>query len=570
MSESLPAADARSAALASALAVESGQNFQVGTAATCGLCGVVGHRTVRCVAHLIPDVVLALPSNKKHRMEELCRRWKRDAAAPASASAASSTPGPTPADEPLDSIPGVGLDVLPSPREAELVFLRTPTPTRLVRAFQHSELLNRHFDSLFITKHQAKSPEEMSEKLVQLCEEWQKQYDASGAKPSPPQAELIASLTAKVAATTAAAAASSASSSDLASTAGAPFSCILRMQSYPKSMRPALLSALSPRILMSPRDFTHVLFVVHTYGKYFFSLEPAELYVLPAHQVASQQQSPPVGKQPAAPGQSLAASSASNAEILSRAFYKMEESFLMDDALRTRITPGCRAIDLGASPGGWSSYLATARECHVLAIDPGVVLCTSERVQHVCKLVEESAAEIRAFVTREQPLDLIVCDMNVRPELACELIHFVCATAPISPTAMLVLTCKETLTGRSKKLVTEAQIGLSDLFADWRSYHLLANGKERTLIGQYRDMTPEAREAFRVERATAEATRKAEWEVTLAAKKAAEAEEEKATGKVSQRTPKVGKKAQKKAAAAAKEGEEAAAAAGASSVAAEP
>ena len=305
---------------------------------------------------------------------------------------------------------------------------------------------------------------------------------------------------------------------------------------------------------MSPRHYTHVLFVVYSYGKYFFSLEPGDLYVLPAHQVASQQKTPPVGKQPAAPGQSLATGPAGNTEILSRAYHKLEESFLMDDALRARITPGCRAIDLGASPGGWSSYLATARGCHVLAIDPGAVLCTSERVQHVAKLVEDSAEEICAFVSKEQPLDLIVCDMNVRPDLACQLIHFVCATAPISPTAMLVLTCKETLTGRSKKLVIDAQVGLSDLFTSWRSYHLLANGKERTLIGQFWEVTEAEREAVRVERTRMEEHSKAKWEETVAMRRATEAAEAEDAGKEGKKTAKVGKK-KKKSVAAAKEDE---------------
>ena len=510
----------------------------VDTAATCDLGGVG-----RCAEHLIPDVVLALRSGKKDRVEELCRRWKRDAAI-SSAESGAAVSSFTDNNRQLDVIPGVGLDVLPSPHEPELVFLRTPTPTRLVRAFLHSDLLHRHFDMLFVTKHQANTPEELSQKLVLLCEEWQKQYVVSGAKFLPVQEELIASLTAKAAAASADSAAAD-HTTMLPPAATAPFSCLPRMQSYPKSMRPGLLAALSPRILMSPRHYTHVLFVVYTSGKYFFSLEPATLYVQPSQQVAAEQKIPPMGKQPAAPGQSLATGSDNNTEILSRAYHKMEESFLMDDALRARIKPGCRAIDLGASPGGWSSYLATARKCRVLAIDPGVVMCTNERVQHVAKLVEDSAEEIRRFATEETPLDLIVCDMNVRPELACQLIHFVCATAPISPTAMLVLTCKETLTGRSQKLVTEAQIRLSHLFTSWRSYHLLSNAKERTLIGQFWKIPEAEREAFEVERLKLEKQNNAEWETIMARKKSAKALQVEGTRKERKGIAKLGKKSRK-------------------------
>lgn len=117
----------------------------------------------------------------------------------------------------------------------------------------------------------------------------------------------------------------------------------------------------------------------------------------------------------------------------------------------------CRAIDIGASPGGWSNYLSLSHSCFVLSVDPGVVHCTSHRVQHVPKLLEHALDEVRSFASAAHPLDLIVCDMNVRPEVAVQLIQLVCETAAISDTAMLVLTCKETMAGRSKKLVQEAQ-----------------------------------------------------------------------------------------------------------------
>lgn len=54
-------------------------SYQIGTAALCRLCGVLGHRSERCISHLLPNVILATPSSKKHRVEELCRRWRIEA-----------------------------------------------------------------------------------------------------------------------------------------------------------------------------------------------------------------------------------------------------------------------------------------------------------------------------------------------------------------------------------------------------------------------------------------------------------------------------------------------------------
>lgn len=171
----------------------------------------------------------------------------------------------------------------------------------------------------------------------------------------------------------------------------------------------------------------------------------------------------------------------------------------------------CRAIDIGSSPGGWSNYLSLSQSCHVLSIDPGMVHCTSPLVRHVPKLIQNSLDEIKEFATADHPLDLIVCDMNVRPEVAVDLIRLVCNEASISPKAMLVLTVKETMVGRSKKLVQDSQAGLAELFGSFRVYHLLSNGKERTLIGDYLNLSKDERELRRLAREKLEAEQLAEW-----------------------------------------------------------
>lgn len=130
-------------------------------------------------------------------------------------------------------------------------------------------------------------------------------------------------------ATTAAATATTDANSD----SNSPLSPILRIQTYPKSIRNDILTKLSPRIQLNPRDYTHVLFVVNMYGKYFFGVESKDLYVLPIHQLTAD--SPPNVTSP--PNNQREVDSS---VVLSRAYHKMEESFLVDEGLAKRIKPG--------------------------------------------------------------------------------------------------------------------------------------------------------------------------------------------------------------------------------------
>ena len=96
----------------------------------------------------------------------------------------------------------------------------------------------------------------------------------------------------------------------------------------------------------------------------------------------------------------------------SRSTLKLEEALLvlLDEDERERwLKPGMRAVDLGASPGGWTWQLVR-RSLHVIAVDNGPMdaeLMASGLVDH-----------LRADGFRYQPrtpVDWMVCDMVEQP-----------------------------------------------------------------------------------------------------------------------------------------------------------
>jgi len=96
----------------------------------------------------------------------------------------------------------------------------------------------------------------------------------------------------------------------------------------------------------------------------------------------------------------------------SRSTLKLEEAFLT--LLNTRqqetlLSPGLTAVDLGASPGGWT-YQFTQREMHVVAVDNGnmdpALLATG--------LVEHRREDGFRFRPRK-PVMWMVCDMVEQP-----------------------------------------------------------------------------------------------------------------------------------------------------------
>lgn len=108
------------------------------------------------------------------------------------------------------------------------------------------------------------------------------------------------------------------------------------------------------------------------------------------------------------------------------------------------------AVDLGAAPGAWTELLAATGAETVFAVDPADLSeqCLAlANVQHVRKRSGDAVADIREGL-RGRGVDIIVCDMNVLPQVCAPCI------APLlpllAPGGYVILTCKFAGNGRER------------------------------------------------------------------------------------------------------------------------
>lgn len=105
-------------------------------------------------------------------------------------------------------------------------------------------------------------------------------------------------------------------------------------------------------------------------------------------------------------------------EAPSRSTLKLAEAILvmLEEQERAQFRPGRRAVDLGASPGGWTWQLAN-RGMKVTAVDNGPM----DKTLMASGLVEHLRADGFTFRPRH-PVDWLVCDMVDKPARVLDLI----------------------------------------------------------------------------------------------------------------------------------------------------
>mmetsp|Transcript_76798 Transcript_76798/g.176198 ORF Transcript_76798/g.176198 Transcript_76798/m.176198 type:complete len:383 (-) Transcript_76798:13-1161(-) len=235
----------------------------------------------------------------------------------------------------------------------------------------------------------------------------------------------------------------------------------LRASCFPKSIEAKLFDAEMLNTLeFDPKKFSHVAHVVYFHGAYWVGVA-SESFAVACSDIA-------------APAH------------VCKAYFKVQEIVLRCDWASSLV--GGVAADIGASPGGWSWYLAAVvGMAKVFAVDPGALALPAEMAEivHLKKLGLDAIPEIK----EHGPLSLYVCDVNMRPNETMDMfMHFV-SQGLVLDGCRVAITMKNSCKNKKEwNIVLPAQLErLQGVCPDAREVHLIANTKfETTLIGVVR------------------------------------------------------------------------------------
>jgi 23S rRNA (cytidine2498-2'-O)-methyltransferase len=161
---------------------------------------------------------------------------------------------------------------------------------------------------------------------------------------------------------------------------------------------------------------------------------------------------------------------------VSRAEFKLEELFSL---LPVPAGDGRRALDLGASPGGWTRVLRS-HGYEVWSVDTGA-LHPSLLADPGVHVATTTAARFLAEHERRPPFDVVVNDMRMVPSLSCDLM--VAAAPHVAPGGMVVVTLK--VSQRAALREVRAALGaLGRAYEVVFARQLFHNRNEVTVVGR--------------------------------------------------------------------------------------
>jgi 23S rRNA U2552 (ribose-2'-O)-methylase RlmE/FtsJ len=129
-------------------------------------------------------------------------------------------------------------------------------------------------------------------------------------------------------------------------------------------------------------------------------------------------------------------------DVPCKAYYKLREALEYVGSQRLPKGGSWRAMDIGASPGGWTQCLLEMGAGHVVSIDPGDVKVEPASlmscVEHIRAKVQDCIGELEG---RGEQLDMAVCDMNCSPQEAVNVL--LSARQILKAGALVVITFKK-------------------------------------------------------------------------------------------------------------------------------
>jgi 23S rRNA U2552 (ribose-2'-O)-methylase RlmE/FtsJ len=288
-----------------------------------------------------------------------------------------------------------------------------------------------------------------------------------------------------------------------------------RVIGIPKSIAKPVTDTISDRVdaeaepsfELDPKSFTHVLFAFQAYNRVAYCLLPRGDWAIPA--VVPRQTTAEAGATSANADAAVGGwvNTAACKGRVSRAYYKLEEVFeylqrepafkeAVDRAVANDTCPastwgwwnkpqtdGTRPLtcDVGACPGGWSLSLA-ARGAQVLAIDPGMLSIQHPQITHVPHKLQ--APECVERLNAGGPLDMVVCDVNCDIGMTTDIVlDNIVNPGLMRPGSIVVLTVKAFNKGAMNDQIKHALRLLEAKFDCLQTTWLLANRRERTIVG---------------------------------------------------------------------------------------
>lgn len=267
-----------------------------------------------------------------------------------------------------------------------------------------------------------------------------------------------------------------------------------RLQAFPRSLERHLgdgpqgvCQCCSTRpghkIELQAKGASHMLSVVLASEVYYVGTAPREAFAVSWDTCAASSGGVGAGDG----GRGRTAEEGEGGEVLCRAYYKLREA--LECVGVERLPHGSwRAIDIGASPGGWTQCLLEMGAGRVVSIDPGDVKVEPASlmpcVEHIRAKVQDCMGELEG---RGEEWDVAVCDMNCSPQEAVNVL--LSARRILRAGALVVITFKKfsqagKCTGLSYKADQDAALDLLRKHCSKiQVEHLFANTlDERTVI----------------------------------------------------------------------------------------
>ena len=290
---------------------------------------------------------------------------------------------------------------------------------------------------------------------------------------------------------------------------------VLRVQCAPKRLEKRVVSELaSAPVRLCPRTFQFVFFAIHHLGTLYVGLgdrswnsqqigshQAGKNATLETGRAADTAAGAGAGAGAGAEGGDAAVS----ATAACRAFFKLEQALRRcplppRTAVDNEKGQGTIAVDLGAAPGGWTQCLIEhtgGAVDKVYAVDPGEVpyaiamaKMAGSTVIHLALKAEDAIDEIAAaLVEQRRRIGCMVCDMNVHPKKAVELVVRYWRRGLCAPGCRVVVCFKRFSSRGSRTDWAADRASQRAILASisepgsCREYHLMANGQEeRTVV----------------------------------------------------------------------------------------